>query len=244
LQFKRLIRKKDAQAWLVVINDILHTPAADSAGTPAGEQRDAAAPVVVDQAALAALLNQFSDVLGGIPSSAPMPPQRAVDHGIHLVPGAEPANKGVIRLAQPELEELRKQLTQLLEKGYIRPSLSPFGAPVLFAKKKDGTLRLCIDYRRLNAVTVKNKYPLPRIDDLLDQLQGATVFSKIDLQSGYHQVRVKQEDVHKTAFRCRYGHYEWTVMPFGLTNAPATFQSLMNSVLGDYLDKFSTVYLV
>jgi transposase InsO family protein len=243
LQFKRLVRKKDVQAWLVVIRDVLDTPDTHPAGDTPGEQRDAAAPVVVNQAALAALLEQFRDVLGGIPSSAPMPPKRAVDHGIQLVPGAEPANKGVIRLAQPELEELRKQLTELLEKGYIRPSLSPFGAPVLFAKKKDGTLRLCIDYRRLNAVTVKNKYPLPRIDDLLDQLQGAAVFSKIDLQSGYHQVRVKIEDVHKTAFRCRYGHFEWTVMPFGLTNAPATFQSLMNSVLGDYLDKFSTVYL-
>ncbi len=243
LQFKRMLRHKDVQTWLCVINDVLHTPDAAPAGDTTGEQRDAAAPLVVNQAALAALLEQFQDVLGGIPSSAPMPPQRAVDHGIQLVPGAEPANRGVIRLAQPELEELRKQLTELLEKGYIRPSLSPFGAPVLFAKKKDGTLRLCIDYRRLNAVTIKNKYPLPRIDDLLDQLQGATVFSKIDLQSGYHQVRVNSGDVHKTAFRCRYGHYEWTVMPFGLTNAPATFQTLMNSVLGDYLDKFSTVYL-
>jgi transposase InsO family protein len=242
LQFKRFARKR-AQAWLLVIRDVPHTLGSASAGAPAGEQRDAAAPVVVDQAALDALLSQFQDVLGGIPSSAPMPPTRAVDHGIDLVPGAEPANKGVIRLTQPELKELARQLKELLEKGYIRPSLSPFGAPVLFAKKHDGTLRLCIDYRRLNAVTVKNKYPLPRIDDLLDQLQGATVFSKIDLQSGYHQVRVKPEDVHKTAFRCRYGHFEWAVMPFGLTNAPATFQSLMNSVIGGYLDKFATVYL-
>ena len=241
LQFKRLLRK-GVPAFLCVLQDVPHTPELGAAGAPTEQQRDAATPVV-NQAALTALLRRFKDVLGGIPASAPMPPQRAVDHVVELVPGAEPSNRGVIRLSQPELEELRKQLTELLEKAYIRPSLSPFGAPVLFAKKKDGTFRLCIDYRRLNATTIKNKYPLPRIDDMLDQLHGATVFSKIDLQSGYHQVRIKTEDISKTAFRCRYGHYEWTVMPFGLTNAPATFQTLMNSVLAGYLDKFATVYL-
>ena len=121
------------------------------------------------------------------------------------------------------MKELRTQLDDLLAKGFIRPSSFPWGAPILFVKKKDGSMRLCIDYRELNKVTIKNRYPLPRIDDLFDQLQGASYFSKIDLRSGYHQLKVKDEDVHKTAFRTRYGHYEFLVMPFGLTNAPAAF---------------------
>jgi hypothetical protein len=129
-----------------------------------------------------------------------------------------------------ELKELQMQLEELLKKGYIRPSVSPWGAPVLFVKKNDGTLRLFIDFRQLNKVTVKNKYPLPRIDDLFDQLKDARIFSKIDLRSGYHQVRIKEEDISKTAFMTRYGHYEFTVVPFGLSNAPAVFMCLMNGV--------------
>ena len=129
-----------------------------------------------------------------------------------------------------------------MEKEFIRLSVSPWGAPVLFVKKKDGTFRLCIDYRQLNKVTVRNKYPLPRIDDLFDQLQGPKVFSKINLRSGYHQFRIKDVDVPKTAFRTRYGHYEFLVMPFGLTNAPAAFMDLMNRVFRPYLDRFVIVF--
>ena len=146
-------------------------------------------------------------------------------------------------MAPAELAELRKQLQELLDKGFIRPSVSPWGAPVLFVKKKDGSLRLCIDYRKLNQVTVKNRYPLPRIDDLFDQLQGASVFSKIDLRSGYHQLRIKEEDTSKSAFRTRYGHYEFLVLPFGLTNAPAAFMDLMNRVFRPYLDNFVVVFI-
>ena len=146
-------------------------------------------------------------------------------------------------MAPAEMQELKKQLEELLEKGFIRPSTSPWGAPVLFVKKKDGSLRLCIDYRELNKVNVKNKYPLPRIDELLDQLQGATVFSKIHLRSGYHQLRIQDKDIPKKAFRTRYGHYEFIVMPFGLTNAPAVFMDLMNRVFIDYLDRFVVVFI-
>ncbi|KAL0537612.1 hypothetical protein IC582_026595 [Cucumis melo] len=146
-------------------------------------------------------------------------------------------------MAPAELKELKVQLQELLDKGFIQPSVSPWGAPVLFVKKKDGSMRLCIDYRELNKVTVKNRYPLPRIDDLFDQLQGATVFSKIDLRSGYHQLRIKDEDVPKTAFRSRYGHYEFIVMSFGLTNAPAVFMDLMNRVFREFLDTFVIVFI-
>ena len=141
------------------------------------------------------------------------------------------------------MQELRVQLQELLDKGFIRPSTSPWGAPVLFAKKKDKTLRLCIDYRQLNRVTIKNRYPLSRIDDLFDQLRGARVYSKIDLRTGYHQLRVRDTDIPKTAFRTRYGHYEFTVMPFGLTNAPAAFMDLMHRIFQPYLDQFVVVFV-
>ena len=129
-------------------------------------------------------------------------------------------------MASAELKELKSKLKDLLDKGFIQPSISPWGAPVLFVKKKDGSFRMCIDYRQLNKVTIKNKYPLPRIDDLFDQLQGASYFSKIDLRSGYHQLRVRGVDVPKTSFRTRYGHFEFLVMFFGLINAPAVSWTL------------------
>ncbi|KAL4279969.1 hypothetical protein GQ457_03G015220 [Hibiscus cannabinus] len=142
-----------------------------------------------------------------------------------------------------ELKELKKQLEELHSKGFIRPSTSPWGAPVLFVKKKDGSMRLCINYRQLNRVTIKNKYPLPRIEDLFDQLKDALVFSKIDLRLGSYLMRVKDADVPKTAFRTRYGHFEFLVMPFGLTNAPATFMDLMNRIFKPYLDRFVVVFI-
>ena len=143
----------------------------------------------------------------------------------------------------PVVRELKAQLEELLSKGFIRPSISPWGAPVLFMKKKDGSLRLCIDYRQLNIVTIRNQYPLPRIDELFDQLQGFRVYSKIDLRSGYHQLRVQESDVPKTAFRTCYEHYEFLVMPFGLTNAPTAFMDLMNRVFQPYLDRFVIIFI-
>ena len=147
------------------------------------------------------------------------------------------------RMAPVELQELRVQLQKLLEKGFIRPSTSPWGTPVLFAKKKDKTLRLFIDYRQLNRVTIKNRYPLMRIDDLFDQLRGARVYSKIDLRTGFHQLRVREIDIPKTAFRTRYGHFEFMVMPFGLTNAPVAFMDLMHRIFQPYLDQFVVVFV-
>jgi hypothetical protein len=134
-------------------------------------------------------------------------------------------------------------LEELLKKGYIRPSVSPWGEPILFVKKKDGTLRLCIDFRQLNKYIIKNEYPLPQINDLFDQLRGEKIFSKIDPRAGYHQGRIKEEDIHKTTFRTKYGHYEFVVVRFGLTNAPIFFMCLMNNIFRNYLDKFVIVFL-
>ncbi|GKF87556.1 putative reverse transcriptase domain-containing protein, partial [Tanacetum coccineum] len=157
-----------------------------------------------------------------------LPPTRQVEFQIDLVLGVAPVARAPYRLAPSEMEEMSTQLQELFDKGFIRPSSSPWGASILFVKKKDGSFRMCIDYRELNKLTVKNRYPLPRIDDLFDQLQGSSVYSKINLRPGYHQLRVRNEDILKTAFRTRYGHYEFQVMRFGLTNAPAMFMDLMN----------------
>ncbi|RVX05086.1 RNA-directed DNA polymerase-like [Vitis vinifera] len=162
-----------------------------------------------------------------------LPPEREVEFTIDLVPGTGPLSKAPYRMAPVELKELKVSASRVIRQGFYQAYCFTLGAPVLFVKKKDGSMRLCIDYRELNKVTVRNKYPLPRIDDLFDQLQGACVFSKIDLRSGYHQLRVRGEDVPKTTFRTRYGHYEFLVMPFGLINAPAAFMDLMNRTLRD-----------
>ncbi|GJR83533.1 putative reverse transcriptase domain-containing protein [Tanacetum coccineum] len=172
-----------------------------------------------------------------------LPLTQQVEFQIDLIPGAAPVARAPYRLAPSEMKELSEKLKELSNKGFIRPSSLPWGAPVLFVKKKDGSFWMCIDYRELNKLTVKNHYPLPRIDDLFDQLQGSSVYSKIDLMSGYHQLRVREEDIPKTAFRTRYGHYEFQVMPFGLTNAPAVFMDLMNWVCKPYLDKFVIVFI-
>nr|GEZ79349.1 putative reverse transcriptase domain-containing protein [Tanacetum cinerariifolium] len=183
----------------------------------------------------------FSDVF---PKELPgIPPKREVEFGIELVLGTQPISEAPYRMAPIELKESKEQLQELLYLGFIRPSVSPWGVPVLFVKKKDGSMSLCIDYRELNRVTIRNRYPLPQIDDLLEQLQDAKFFSKIDLRSGYHQLRVKEQDIPKTAFRTCYGHYEFLVMPFGLTNAPALFMDLMNRIIHEYLDKFVIVFI-
>ena len=175
------------------------------------------------------------DILG-------LPPDRAIEFVIELIPGTELISIPPYRMALAELKELKAQLEELLSKGFIRPSTSPWGAPVLFIKKKYGSLQLCIDYRQLNWATIRNQYLLPRIDELFDQLHGSRVYSKIDLRSGYHQLRVRENDISKTAFRTRYSHYEFLVIPFRLTNTPAAFMDLMNRVFGPYLDKFVIVF--
>ncbi|GJW78392.1 putative reverse transcriptase domain-containing protein [Tanacetum coccineum] len=172
-----------------------------------------------------------------------LPPVHQVEFQIDLIPGTAPVARASYRLAPSEMQELSNQLQELSNRGFIRPSTSPWGAPVLFFKKKDGSFRMCIDYRELNKLTIKNRYPLPMIDDLFNQLQGSSVYLKIDLRSGYHQLRVRDEDIPKTAFKTRYGHYEFQVMPFGLTNAPAVFMDLMNRVCKPYLDKFVIVFI-
>ncbi|KAI3767690.1 hypothetical protein L2E82_18026 [Cichorium intybus] len=172
-----------------------------------------------------------------------LPPSRQVAFVIDVIPGAKPVARPPYRLAPSEMEELKRQLQELLELGFIRPSSSPWGAPILFVKKKDGSMRMCIDYRELNKITIKNRYPLQRIDDLFDQLHGATYFWNIDLRSGYHQLRVQEFDIPKTAFCTRYGHYEFLVKPFGLTNSLAAFMDLMNRVCRPFLDKFVIVFI-
>jgi hypothetical protein len=187
------------------------------------------------------ILKEYFDVfLEELPG---MPPNRGIEFIKNLASRTTPIAKRPYRMAATELAELKKQLIELEQKGYIRPSSSPWGAPILFVKKKNGSMRLWVDYRALNDVTAKNKYPVPRINDLFDQLKGAKYFSKIDLRSGYYQLRIRSGDVPKTAFVTRYGQHEFTVMPFRLTNAPTYFMILMNKVFMEELDKFVIVFI-
>jgi hypothetical protein len=172
-----------------------------------------------------------------------MPADRDIEFVIELKPGIVPIYRTPYRMATPELAEFKDHINELLEKCFIRPSSSPWGALVIFVSKKDGTQRLCVDYHALNEIIIKNKYLLHRIDDLFDQLCGACVFSKIDLRSGYHQLKIRECDIPKTAFVSRYGLYEYMVMSFGLTNAPAYFMYLMNKVFVEYLDKFVVLFI-
>ena len=184
---------------------------------------------------------QYADVFATDHNT--LPPVRDVNCVIPTVPGIEPPSRQPYRLAPEHLKEMQCQLTELLVAGLIGPSSSPYAAPVLFVKKHDGSLRMCIDYRALNKITIKNKYPLPRIDDLLESLGHARYFSKIDLKSAYHQIRVAESDIPKTAFRTQYGHFEYLVMPFGLTNAPAVFQKLINHLFRKQLRICVLAYL-
>nr|GEU84976.1 putative reverse transcriptase domain-containing protein [Tanacetum cinerariifolium] len=188
-------------------------------------------------------LGSFDAIIVFLEDLLGLPPTRQVEFQIDLIPGAAPVAQAPYRLAQSEMKELSEQLQELSNKGFIRPSSSPWGASILFIKKKDRSFRMCNNYRELNKLTVKNRYPLPRIDNLFDQLQGSSVYSKIDLRSGYHQLRVREQDVTKTTFRTRYGHYEFQVMPFRLTNALAVFMDLMNRVCKPYVDKFVIVFI-
>jgi transposase InsO family protein len=235
LQLKRELRK-GATAYLAILKEVKEDPtirAIDDLSLPSKD------PEWVER--MKGVLRKYSPIFGKLPKG--LPPSRGVEHEIELEPGTKPPYLRIYHMSPLELAEVKRQLTELIDMEFIQPSKSPYGAPILFVPKKNGKLRMCIDYRALNKITVKNRYPLPRIDELMDQLHGATVFSKLDLQSGYWQIRIAEQDVPKTAFRTRYGHFEWKVMPFGLTNAPATFQHLMNKILQPYLDKFVVVYL-
>ena len=198
-------------------------------------------PTLVDPDDLKALIEEYSDVFEEVPAG--LPPLVGTGHTIPLEPGTIPPKRPLFRLSPAEIAEARKQVSELLEKGWIVPSQSPFGAPIMFVNKKDDTLRMVIDYRALNSITIKNRWPMPRIDDIFDQLSHATIFSSIDLTSGYHQIRLDEVDQAKTAFVTPFGLYEFKVLPFGLTNAPATFQSTMSKIFSDYISNYVLAFL-
>ena len=244
MQCKKAVRKA-RRCFLVNVMHIMSDqaePAADQEASQADEPipaDHAKRKNLISEARLKHLLDRYKNVFRDLPNG--LPPDRGIQHTIELESNKTPF-KHPYRLSPLELAEAKKQIAELLAKGFIKPSQSPFGAPILFVQKKDGSLRMCIDYRALNALTVRNRYPLPNIADLLDKFSGAKVFSSLDLASGYHQIRISEEDVPKTAFTTPFGHYEFRVLSFGLTNAPATFQAVMNKMFG-HLHTFCVVYL-
>lgn len=224
---RKTLRKRPEDCCMVLLQQV-QGPTAEPGPDPPPES-------------VARILDEFRDVTAPLPPG--LPPERPVQHRIELEPGSGPVFKRGWRMSPLELAEAKAQISDLLEKGWIRHSSSPFSAPLLFVKKKDGTMRMCVDYRALNAVTIRDRGPIPRIAELMDQLAGSTVFSKLDLASGYHQMRIEEASVPRTAFTCTVGHFEWLVMPFGLSGAPASFQRLMNSLLVDLLGRGVIVYL-
>nr|ABA96940.1 retrotransposon protein, putative, Ty3-gypsy subclass [Oryza sativa Japonica Group] len=237
----RTIKLTNAKGEVVIFQSPVPQKPGISLNQAAGEEQEVAVEKTTKKLEDIPIVREYPEVFPD--DLTTMPPKRDIEFRIDLVPGTAPIHKRPYRMGASELAEVKKQVDEQLQKGYIRPSTSPWGAPVIFVEKKDKTKRMCVDYRALNEVTIKNKYPLPRIDDLFDQLKGATVFSKIDLRSGYHQLRIREEDIPKTAFITRYGLFECTVMSFGLTNAPAFFMNLMNKVFMEFLDKFVVVFI-
>ena len=240
-QAAKSIRRGD-KSWLMLVQKA----EADGLGVfaaGASNELPKSTPGLLSQERIGKVTQDFKDVFEPI---SECPPHRFdVDHTIKLVEGSTPTFRRPFRLSrqEEEEEEVHKQVEDALKKGLIEPSVSPYGAPVLFVQKKDGSLRMCIDYRALNKITVRDRYPLPRIDDLLDKLHGCTIFSSLDLQSGYHQIRIRDEDKPKTAMMTPMGQFQFKVLCFGLTNAPATFQRAMNKIFSKHIGKFVLVYL-
>jgi Reverse transcriptase (RNA-dependent DNA polymerase)/RNase H-like domain found in reverse transcriptase/Aspartyl protease len=239
LSAKQFMRaSKGQQVYLCVVKS--------SGELSVDEQLDADTATEVPKGPLEPWVSELLDEYASIFSTGTFPDKpaaRAVPHAIPLLPNSQPTFRPMLRLSPKELGVLKEYVAELLEKGLIRPSTSPYGASAIFVPKPDGTLRVCIDYRAINKITVKNKYPLPRIDDLLDKLSGAKYFSSLDLQTGFHQVPIQEVDIEKTAFRTPFGHFEWTVLPLGLCNSAPTFQMVMNNTFKEYVDKSVLVYM-